>query len=114
MAAAVSWFSLRLRSRKIRQVLAREQLHDEERIAVVRLPDVLHLDDVLVPDLARGLRLADEPWPELRIGPDQELQRHVAVRLYVTRGPDDAHGTLSKAAEESIPACDQGASHERG
>ncbi len=37
-----------------------EQLHDDEVVALGRLPEVAHLDDVLVPELADEARLVEE------------------------------------------------------
>ena len=40
--------------------LAVEELHDHEAVAVGQLPEVEHLEDVVVADAAGGLRLALE------------------------------------------------------
>ena len=84
------------------QRLALEQLHGDERLALV-LADVVDRADVGV--LERGGRagLALQPLERLRVPAQllrQELQRHAAAELQVLRLVDDAHAAAAELRED--------------
>jgi hypothetical protein len=86
----------------LREVLAGEERHDEERIARVRHADIKHLNDIAVRELAARLRLPHEPDAHVRRGPENELQGNLARRELVDRSPHDAHRPLSDRSGQSV------------
>ena len=71
-----------------------EQLHDDEAVAVGRLPEVLHVDDVLVADLRDRARLVEEARDHLlvpgQLGMD-DLERDAFADDRVVREEHVAH-----------------------
>ena len=79
---------------------AHELLREVDPVAVGA--DVVNRDDVRVRDAGDRLRLALEAREHLRlreVGAD-ELERDLAVELWVIRGPHDAHAASSERLEQ--------------
>src|SRR6185436_8718344 len=82
-----------------------EVLHDEIELALLRLADVVDVDDVSVVDAVRGARFPEHPGAEMRLAaqvrPDQ-LDRDDAVDEHVPGAVDDAHPALADARFEAV------------
>ena len=88
------------------QRLAVEQLHDEERRAVV-LADVVESTDVRVGQLGDGPRFTVEPFAELRTGGEcgrQDLDGDGAIEPRVTGFEHLAHATGADRREDLVGA----------
>src|SRR5512137_2522580 len=87
------------------EILALEQLHDEEGLAHGRDSEVEDLDDVRMAQAARELGLAKEAPQRLGIRHPflgQHLDRDLAVERQLGRLVDDAHTTLADHALDAI------------
>ena len=91
------------------EVLALDQLHDQERLAVVRA-GLQAGDDVGVAQHGRGQRLPPEAHRDVavldRLAP-QELDRHGPVELRVQRAMDGGHAAEADDLAEAVAAVDQ-------
>ena len=77
-----------------------EVLHDEVELAVVRLADVVNVDDVRVVDAVGGASLAQHPRSEVRLAPKigtDEFDRDDPIDEHVPRAVHDAHATFADA-----------------
>ena len=88
------------------EVLTVEKLHRDEHQPLRRLPEVGDVDDVLVADPRRALRLLQEPLDQ--VGPprqilEQDLERHPLLDERVLGLVDGAHPALADLADDSIP-----------
>ena len=92
-----------------RQVFALDQLHDQERLAVVRA-GLQAGDDVGVAQHGGGQRLPPEAHRDVavldRLAP-QELDRHGPVELRVQRAMDGGHAAEADDLAEAVAAVDQ-------
>jgi hypothetical protein len=92
-----------------RERRAHEVLHHEIELALLRLADVVDVDDVRVIDAVGRPRFAQHPGTEVRlaaqIGADQ-LQRDHAIDEHVARAVDDAHAPFAEARFEPVSPCD--------
>ena len=99
-----------------RQVLALDELHDEERLAVVGA-GLEAGDDVRVAQDGRGQRLAPEAHRDVGVGDDlaaQQLDRHGPVELGVDRAMDRRHAADPDDLGQPIPLADKPALVRRG
>ena len=90
----------------VSQRLAVEQLHDEERRAVV-FPDVVQRADVRVGQLRDRARFAIEARAEMRISSErvrENLDRHCAVEPRVAGLVDLAHPASAEGGENFVGA----------
>ena len=90
--------------RRVGEVAAVDELHDEERLLSV-VHEVVHPDDVLVREPGESSRLPLEPAPLLPIGRDErpkKLDRHVAAERAVMRPPHHSHSALADEVEQPV------------
>ena len=86
---------------------ALEQLHHDEAVPVRRLPEVLHVDDVVVADLRDRSRLVEEPRQRLLVGRElgsDHLQRHALADGRMLRQVHRAHRSLPDLREHLVVA----------
>ena len=88
---------------------AREQLHHEEELALLRLTDVVDVDDVRVVHARGDLRLLQEA--SRRLGRLRDLRVHeldgdLALGERVRRRPDLGHPPASEGLVQPVFACD--------
>ena len=96
----------RLAHRQLGQRLAVEELHHDERAAVVGGAEVRHVDDVLVADGAREARLLQQARDEVALGVElleQDLDRDALADDGVGRLVDRAHPALADPPDNLIP-----------
>ena len=89
------------------QAHAAEELHDDERRAVVELDEVGDVDDVAVADPVDGARLLEEPEHRVaapRVVAAQELERDLAAELDVLGAVHVAHAALAEQLEDLVAA----------
>ena len=89
-----------------------EVLHHHERAAVIGVADVVDVDDVLVADRARELRLLLESRDDrlaLRILLEQDLHRDALADQGVSRLVDRTHPALTDLALDQVAARERGA-----
>ena len=95
-----------------REARARQVLHDQVELALLRLADVVDLDDVSVVDAVGGACLAQHPRAKVglasEIGSDQ-LEGHDAVDEDVPGPVDDAHPALAEERFEPVATGDHSA-----
>ena len=87
-----------------RQVLPREVLHGEVRLALV-LSEVVDRDDVLVRQLAGSPGLAKEALARFRVGVNRhrdDLDGDDPLEQRVEGAVDDSHAALSELLEELV------------
>ena len=85
--------------------LALEELHHDERAAVVGVAEVGDVDDVLVADRRRELRLLLEARDDrfaLRVLLEQDLDRDALADQRVRRLVDRAHAALADLARDEV------------
>ena len=85
-------------------VLAVEQLHDDERLALV-LADVVDRADVRMVQRRGGARLALEALERLRVARQlarQELERDLAAEARVLGAVDDTHAAAAEPVEDAV------------
>jgi hypothetical protein len=81
-----------------------DELHRDVDLALERA-DLVHRDDVGMRHLGHRLRLANEPRLHLaraiavRVGA-QQLERHLAIELWIVRRIDDAHAAAAEPAQQ--------------
>ena len=99
--------SSRLAREALGERLALEELHHDERAAVVGGAEVGDVDDVLVADRRRELRLLLEPRDDrfaLRVLLEQHLHRDALADQRVRRLVDRAHAALADLARDEVAA----------
>ena len=89
-------------------------LHDEVKLALLGLADVVDVDDVRVVDAIGRARLAQHPRAEVglaaQVRPDQ-LDGDDAVDEHVPRPVDHTHTAFADSRFESVTAGDDAAEH---
>ena len=98
---------LRLAREALGERLALEELHHDERAAVVGVAEVGDVDDVLVADRRRELRLLLEARDDrfaLRVLLEQHLDRDALADQRVRRLVDRAHAALADLARDEVAA----------
>ena len=102
----------RLAHRQLGQRFAVEELHDDERAAVVGGAEVGDVDDVLVADRAREPRLLQQARDEVALR-DELLQQHLHRDALADDGVlglvDRAHAALADAAHDLVAVRQDGA-----
>ena len=80
--------------------------HHDVGKSVGRIDHGVNLDHVIVPDLGRGARLADEPNPVASVsqGRTEDLQSHHPVQHVVAPLEDDPHSPVAQKLEHAIGA----------
>ena len=97
--------SFGLARQALRERLALEELHHDERAAVVGVAEVGDVDDVLVADRRRELRLLLEARDDrfaLRVLLEQDLDRDALADQRVRRLVDRAHAALADLARDEV------------
>ena len=92
-----------------RQRRANEVLHHQVKLALVRLADIVDIDDVRVVDAVRGLRLAKHPGAQMRLGTEvgtDQLDRDDAVDEHMAGTIDEPHASLAQSRLEAIATRD--------
>jgi hypothetical protein len=102
-------------SRKLaREGRADEVFHHEVELSVLRLSDVVDIDDVRVVDAVGRARFAKHPRSKVRlaaqVGADQ-FHRDDAIDEHVARAIYDAHAPFSDSRFETVAARDDAAEH---
>ena len=95
------------RSDEVGQILALEQLHDDESLAGLQLDEVRDVDDVVVPDLVYCLSLFEEPRhrvPFYRVLGPQQLERDISAKSSVLGVIHLAHPALAERLEDPVGA----------
>jgi hypothetical protein len=104
-ASELEWSARELRRKRS----ADQVLHHQIEFALVRLADVVDVDDVRVIDPVRGARLSQHPRAEVRfpaqVRPDQ-LDGDDSIDEHVAGAVHDAHAALTDARLEPIAAGD--------
>ncbi len=98
------------RAQQLRQVATVEPLHHDERRAVVGAADVEHPAHVLVLELRRGARLAQEPLDGDRLVDEtlgEQLQRHRRAQVDVLGREHRTHPATADHALDAVLARDQ-------
>ena len=93
------------------EVLALDQLHDDERPDRVGA-EVVHRDDARMVQRRRGLGLVPEALDEVGVGAvlgPEDLDRDVALELVVAGPVDGRHAALSEQLDQPVPASEDGA-----
>ena len=88
-----------------REVFALEQLHRQERLTLIGVAEVDDVDDVLVLDHRRGLRLTEESLGDVRRVAEiraQDLDREAAMDRDVLGDVDRAHPALGDPFEDLV------------
>jgi hypothetical protein len=90
-----------------REGLPLEVLHDEEVLAVVGLPEIVDLHDVLVADLVDGARLVEEPADHLLVAGQlavDDLERDLLADVRMLGEKHHPHPAHADARKDSVIA----------
>ncbi len=88
--------------------LTDEKIHDQHRLAVVTLDDIVHGDDGWVIDGACSSRLLDDATTRiLAQSALQKLQRDLALREHMLADPHLPHAALCEHPDQAVPSADR-------